>query len=409
MSIIVVSLECCYGNSPFTIVVLHKAIYTIYTSVKYCIKLNDGLTRPIERSKGLTQGDVLSPLLFNLFFNDLKDVFDDGTESIDLHNIELSHLLYADDLILMSWSKEGLQVCLGKLANYCDKWNLKVNMENSKTLVFNPGSRNFNDHEFYFNDNELESVKEFTYLGIDFTLNGSFSSAVNTLKDKANKAIPPLIDTVFKFEMTYKQATNLFSSLIKPILLYGSEIWGSLSAHQLKVVNNDTTQLGNYILTSNVERSQLKFCKQILGLKRNCPSLAVLGELSLSPITLTGFIRLIKFWHRLTQMDEECLANRALRTTENSLGELSCWYATVKTLLKLIGFTDLWKHPSRYSTNRVHALFKRNSIFSSNSFGNVNSVMLTMTVSEIRNYDPISYLKMSLRWNHMQQVKCLST
>ena len=151
----------------------------------------------------------------------------------------------------------------------------------NENIAFNPGPRNLNDHKFCFNDNGLESVKEFTYLRIDFTLNGSFFSAVNNLKDKANKAMFPLIDTIFKFEMTSKQAINLFSSLINPILLYGSKIWGSLSAHQMKVVNIDTTHVGNYILTSNVERSQLKFCKQILGLKRNFPSLVFLGELGL--------------------------------------------------------------------------------------------------------------------------------
>ena len=44
-----------------------NAIKAMYTSIKYRIKLNDGLTRPIESSKGLQQGDLLSPMLFNLF------------------------------------------------------------------------------------------------------------------------------------------------------------------------------------------------------------------------------------------------------------------------------------------------------------------------------------------------------
>ena len=115
------------------------------------------------------------------------------------------------------------------------------------------------------------------------------------LKDKANKAMLPLLDTIFRFEMTAKQSVYLFSSLIQPILLYGSELWGSLSTHQLKDFNNETTQLGNYTLISDTETSQLKFCKQTLGLKRNCSSLAVLRELGLSPISLKGFIRIIKF------------------------------------------------------------------------------------------------------------------
>ena len=90
-------------------------------------------------------------------------------------------------------------------------------------------------------------------------------------------------------------------------------------------------------------------------LTATCPPLAVLGELGLSPITVTGFMRLIKYRHRL---DEECLAKKAFRTTTNSLGDLSCWYSTAKTILKLIGLTDLWEHPSLYSTNRVRALCK---------------------------------------------------
>jgi len=55
-------------------------------------------------------------------------------------------------------------------------------------------------------------------------------------------------------------------------------------------------------------------------------------------------------------MDEEYFAYKALRTTEDSLGGLFCWHVTIKTLLQLIGFTDLWEHPSLYTTNRVHAL-----------------------------------------------------
>ena len=93
----------------------------MYTSLRYCIKLRNGLTRPIESSKGLKQGDVLSPMLLNLFINDLKDIFDDKNEPVDLYIVKINHLLYADDLILISRRKGGLQVCLDRLASYCSK------------------------------------------------------------------------------------------------------------------------------------------------------------------------------------------------------------------------------------------------------------------------------------------------
>ena len=62
--------DACIGGSFL------NAIKAMYTSVRYCIELNDGLTSPIESIKGLKQGDVLSPMLFNLFINDLKDIFE---------------------------------------------------------------------------------------------------------------------------------------------------------------------------------------------------------------------------------------------------------------------------------------------------------------------------------------------
>ena len=68
------------------------AIRAMYASLRYCIKLRNGLTRPIESSKGLKQGDVLSPMLLNLFINDLKDIFDDKNEPVDLYNVNLNHL-----------------------------------------------------------------------------------------------------------------------------------------------------------------------------------------------------------------------------------------------------------------------------------------------------------------------------
>ena len=93
----------------------------------------------------------------------------------------------------MSRSKEGLQVCLDKLTSYCDKWNFEANIEKNKTMVFHLGNRGLSDHKSYLNYNELEPVKGYTYLGIDIALNGCYSTAVNNLKDKANKAMFPLI------------------------------------------------------------------------------------------------------------------------------------------------------------------------------------------------------------------------
>ena len=77
---------------------------------------------------------MLSPSLFNIFIDDLGDIFDDSCDPVRIFDVPLSHLLYADDLILMSTSVEGLIKCLEKLRSYCNTWQMEVNIKNAKSL-----------------------------------------------------------------------------------------------------------------------------------------------------------------------------------------------------------------------------------------------------------------------------------
>ena len=96
----------------------------MYSSVKYCVKLANGYTNPIPSEKGLKQGCVLSPMLFNLFIDDIGNIFDKTCSPVSLVDIELNHLLYADDFILLSTSSESLQNCLNAIGTYSQRWDL---------------------------------------------------------------------------------------------------------------------------------------------------------------------------------------------------------------------------------------------------------------------------------------------
>jgi len=84
----------------------------MYSKVKVCVKSSNKLSNFFSSSIGVHQGDVLSPNLFKIFINDLEDHLKDSCRPVNLGSTKLSCLLYADDIVLLSETAEGLQNCL---------------------------------------------------------------------------------------------------------------------------------------------------------------------------------------------------------------------------------------------------------------------------------------------------------
>ena len=87
----------------------------------------------------------------------------------------MNHLLYADDLIMVPNSAEGLQTCIDNLEEYCKKWHLSINTAKSKIIIFNESGKIFRDYNFVHKNRKMEIVQSFCYLGIDISSSGSFS------------------------------------------------------------------------------------------------------------------------------------------------------------------------------------------------------------------------------------------
>jgi hypothetical protein len=99
----------------------------MYNNTELCVKTDkDTMTGNFTSNIGVRQGDNLS--FFKIFINDLIDSFDESCKPAILNTLKLNCLLYADDLVLMSETADGLQMCIDKLYNYCTKWGLQINM-----------------------------------------------------------------------------------------------------------------------------------------------------------------------------------------------------------------------------------------------------------------------------------------
>ena len=107
-----------------------KLIKSIYNNTKCAVKITNKTTNFFNYEQGVQQGNTLSPLLFNLYINDIFEVLKNDSLLTLNGQQYFNALMYADDLIIMSTTQEGLQKSLNALDVYCQKWKLNVNHKN---------------------------------------------------------------------------------------------------------------------------------------------------------------------------------------------------------------------------------------------------------------------------------------
>ena len=127
---------------------------------------------------------------------------------------------------------------------------MAVNFDKTKVMVFRKGGHRARSEKWFLDGNAIGVTSYYKYLGLVLSSRNSWSKAVATLAEQADKALVIVSNASrnvggFPFNSHFK----LFDSLILPILLYGSEIWG-------------------YQYFEDLEKVQRKWCRKLLGLPR---------------------------------------------------------------------------------------------------------------------------------------------
>lgn len=188
------------------------------------VKLNNYISHPTRVTSGVPQGSVLGPLLFLVYINDIAS------------NISSSIRLFADDCVVYrkitcTDDVAELQQDLTRLGEWCSKWQMEINVEKTKHLMFtNITSACYSSYKI--NDSIIEKVTSFKYLGVILTSDLSWTAHIEYTTNKALKKLGLLKR---RLHFTNKDTRlRAFNSLIRPSLEYASIIW---HPHQIGLTN----------------------------------------------------------------------------------------------------------------------------------------------------------------------------
>ena len=374
-------------------------IRDMYAEVYYCVKLKEGYSSSFDSSVGVKQGCALSPTLFNIYMYDLPNIFRQNCDPIKLNDVYLNCLMFADDLVLLSSSDSGLQKCLNSLKDYCAQWQLTVNLNKTKVIIFNKGGHKVKRFVFWYDGNTIEVVNEYCYLGIMFTASGTFKAAITDLSTRARRALFKLKQ--FDVRSNVALSLKLFDSLVMPVMRYGSEVWAAFCIKGLNECN--FLQLCDKLA---IEKIHVQFCKYLLGVGKKATNAAVKAELGRSAVLIELLGHCAKYWLRLCTLDTTSLVYNAYI---EMYSDISCnnWYSCIKSLWTEFGlYNVLENHGSLYKHKIIRIL--KNNMYARYEHHWLAQVGLSPTLdtpkSKLRTY--IKFKQSIGLENYLLAVKC---
>jgi exonuclease III len=287
-----------------------RALQSLYASPRYAICVG-GLVGPSVLSTiGVRQGCPLSPLLFGLMLDDLTQhllkglhhapcleayTHQSGSNVIHYPRCAVPNMEFADDILLLSTSLNGMQGLLTSLRLFCSRMGMLVNV--SKTLlvqlVQGRPLRGDISLPLTYGDQQLPyHVSGTKYLGLIVNPSVGLRNAPSDLCQRAHRAFLAFRRRLpnLQCELNIALLVRMYWTIVRPVLLYGAEVWAVLPSGE-----GQRRQL--YALFF---RHLTTLCHLPRSVSRDALCLA----LNIIPLNWEAPLRSVRFWHRLWQLPD---------------------------------------------------------------------------------------------------------
>ena len=183
--------------------------------VKKQVRTGHGTTDWFHIGKGVSQGCILSPCLFNLYAEYImrNAGLEEAQAGTKIARRNINNFRYADDTTLMAESEEELKSLLTKVKEESEKVGLKLNIQKTKIMASGPiGSLEI--------DGETgETVRGFIFWGSKITADGDCRHKIKTL---LGRKVMTNLDSILKSrDITLPTNVHLVKAMVSPVVMYG--------------------------------------------------------------------------------------------------------------------------------------------------------------------------------------------
>ena len=194
----------------------------LYAGQEAPVRTGHGTTDRFQIRKGVCQGCILSPCLFNLYEECImrNAGLEEAQAGIKIDRRNISNLGYADDTTLMAESDEELKSLLVKAKEECEKVALKFNIQ--KTKITGIWSHHFMANKW---GNSGNSGRLFLGEGSKITADGDCSHEIKRCLLLGRKVMTNLDSILKSRNVTLPTKVHLVKAMVFPVVMYRCESW----------------------------------------------------------------------------------------------------------------------------------------------------------------------------------------
>ena len=196
-------------------------LQNLYAGQEATVRTGHGTTDWFQIGKGVRQGCVLSPSLFNFSAEYImrNAGLDEAQAGIKIARGNINNLRYADDTTLMAEREEETKSLLMKVKEESKKAGLKLNVQKMKIVASSPIT------SWQIHGETMETVTDFIFLGSKITADGDCSHEIKRCLLLGRKAMTNLDSILKSRDITVPTEVRLVKAVVFSVVMYGCESW----------------------------------------------------------------------------------------------------------------------------------------------------------------------------------------